>query len=44
MRVTYTRAMKDGRSGLDQAFFDGTNGILSNGDGDLIPTRFGPTR
>ena len=42
--ATYTLAMNDGRSSLDQAIFDGANGILKDGDGDLIPTRFGPDR
>jgi hypothetical protein len=42
--ATYTLAMNDGRSSLDQAIFDGANGILKDCDGDLIPTRFGPDR
>ena len=44
--VTYTLTMDGGEatSGLDQQEFTGENGVLKDGDGDVIPTRLGPDK
>ena len=44
--VTYTLTMEGGKgaSGLDQQEFTGENGVLKDGDGDVIATRRGPDK